>query len=127
MIPSTQPYLVRALHEWCTENNFTPYIVVYVTGQCRVPREFVKDNEIVLNVSYGAAHKLQIDNEFIQFNARFSGVPQQLIIPISHVVAIYAKENGQGMSFPRPTGETPTPEPSSPAKNNIKPTLTRVK
>ena len=102
---STRPYLIRALHEWCTENGFTPYIAVFVDASVRVPPEYVKNNEIVLNVGFEATSALQLGNEFIEFKARFGGSSRQITVPVSHVIAIYARENGQGMAFPAPTGE----------------------
>jgi stringent starvation protein B len=97
---STRPYLVRAIYEWCTDNGLTPYVAVAVDGSVQVPREFVKNNEIVLNVSFDATSALKLGNEFIEFKARFSGTPREIMVPIERVMAIYAKENGQGMSFP---------------------------
>ena len=97
---STRPYLVRALYEWCTDNGLTPYVAVRVDDTVQVPREFVKNNEIVLNISFDATSSLQLGNDFIQFNARFSGSAREIIVPMTHVMAIYARENGQGMSFP---------------------------
>jgi len=98
--PSTRPYLIRALYEWCTDNGFTPYVAVAVDASVQVPREFVKDGEIVLNVSYDATSGLNIGNDFIAFKARFGGVPREILVPIERVMAIYARENGQGMAFP---------------------------
>jgi stringent starvation protein B len=100
---STRPYLIRALHDWCTDNGFTPYLAVYVDKTVQVPREYVKNNEIVLNVSFDATSQLQLGNEFIEFKARFGGVGRDIAVPIDHVIAIYARENGQGMAFPVPT------------------------
>lgn len=100
---STRPYLVRALHDWCTDNGFTPLLAVHVDESVRVPMEFVKNNEIVLNVSFDATSGLRLGNEFIDFKARFGGVPRDIAVPIDHVIAIYARENGQGMAFPVPT------------------------
>jgi stringent starvation protein B len=99
---STRPYLVRALHEWCTDNGFTPYIAVHVDGTVRVPMEYVKNNEIVLNIGFEATTGLELGNEFISFKARFGGVARELSVPLDHVTAIYARENGQGMAFPAP-------------------------
>ncbi len=96
---STKPYLLRALYEWCTDNGFTPYIVVAVDARTRVPMEFVKDGEIVLNISFEATGNLKMDNEFITFKARFGGIARELEIPVDNVSAIYARENGQGMAF----------------------------
>ena len=98
-LTSTQPYLIRAIHEWCLDNGFTPYIVVSVNESVQVPREFVKDGEIVLNASYDATSGLQLGNDFIEFKARFGGKPHDIIVPLRRVVAIYARENGQGMAF----------------------------
>jgi stringent starvation protein B len=98
----TRPYLVRALHEWCTDNGFTPYLAVFVDGSVQVPMEYVKNQEIVLNVGFDATSGLQMGNEFIEFKARFGGVARDIVVPVDHVVAIYARENGQGMAFPAP-------------------------
>jgi len=100
---STRPYLLRALHDWCTDNGFTPYIAVSVGPGVQVPMEYVKNNEIVLNVGFDATSSLQLGNETIEFKARFGGVAREIIVPVDHVVAIYARENGQGMAFPMPT------------------------
>lgn len=101
-IPSTRPYLIRALHEWCADNGFSPYIAVQVDASVRVPMEFVKNGEIVLNVSMEATSSLKLGNEFLEFKARFGGVAREIVVPVSHVIAIYARENGQGMAFPAP-------------------------
>jgi stringent starvation protein B len=100
---STRPYLLRALHDWCTDNGFTPYIAVFVGAGVQVPMEYVKNNEIVLNVGFEATSGLQLGNEFIEFKARFGGVSREIRVPVENVVAIYARENGQGMAFPVPT------------------------
>ena len=101
-ITSTRPYLIRAIHEWCLDNGFTPYIVVSVNETTQVPREFVKDGEIVLNASYDATSGLQLGNDFIEFNARFGGIAREIMVPVDNVIAIYARETGQGMAFPSP-------------------------
>lgn len=101
-LPSTRPYLIRALHEWCVDNGFSPYIAVQVDASVRVPMEFVKNGEIVLNVSPDATSALRLGDEFVEFKARFGGVAREIVIPVTHVVAIYARENGQGMAFPAP-------------------------
>jgi stringent starvation protein B len=98
-LPPTKPYLLRAVWEWCSDNGFVPHIVVEVDGSCRVPLEFVKDGQIVLNVGAEATHGLQIANDFIHFQGRFGGVAQELVIPVARVSAIYARENGAGMAF----------------------------
>ncbi len=100
---STRPYLVRALHDWCIDNGFTPYIAVYVDSSVQVPLEYVKNNEIVLNVGIDATSGLKLGNETIEFKARFGGSAREILVPVDHVVAIYARENGQGMAFPVPT------------------------
>ncbi len=100
---STRPYLIRALHDWCTDNGFTPYVAVYVDASVQVPMEYVKNNEIVLNVGFEATTALKLGNEFIEFKARFGGMAREIVVPVDHVVAIYARENGQGMAFPVPT------------------------
>ena len=99
-VPSNKPYLIRALHQWCTDFGFTPFIAVFVDARVEVPMEFVKNDEIVLNLSIEACHQLQMENDWISFQARFGGVPRKILVPVSHVLAIYARENGQGMSFP---------------------------
>src|SRR5688572_3139813 len=110
---STRPYLLRALHDWCTDNGFTPYIAVFVDRQVQVPMEYVKNNEIVLNVGFEATSGLKLGNEFIEFKARFGGSAREIVVPVDHVVAIYARENGQGMAFPVPTEAAPAPESSA--------------
>jgi stringent starvation protein B len=110
---STRPYLIRALHDWCTDNGFTPYIAVFVDASVQVPNEYVKNNEIVLNIGFEATTALKLGNELIEFKARFGGTSREIIVPVDHVIAIYARENGQGMAFPvpseAPAGMTPAP------------------
>ncbi|WP_412479227.1 ClpXP protease specificity-enhancing factor [Azonexus sp. IMCC34839] len=98
-LPSTKPYLLRAIWEWCCDNGYTPYIAVQVDGRTQVPREFVRDGQIVLNVGPDATNKLQMGNELIEFQARFGGIARELSVPIEQVSAIYARENGAGMAF----------------------------
>lgn len=100
---STRPYLIRALHDWCTDNGYTPYLAVYVDASVQVPMEYVKNHEIVLNVGFEATSGLRLGNDFIEFKARFGGVARDIVVPVDHVIAIYARENGQGMAFPVPT------------------------
>ena len=104
---STRPYLLRALYEWCTDNALTPYIAVLVDDTVQVPREYVQNGEIVLNISFDATSSLQLGNEFIEFKARFAGSAREIMVPVSRVIAIYARENGQGMAFPIPAPGTP--------------------
>jgi stringent starvation protein B len=99
---STRPYLIRALFEWCVDQGLTPYLLVVVNENVRVPKEFIKNGEIVLNISPEATGGLQLGNEWIEFKARFGGVAREIFVPVEQVVAIYAKENAQGMAFPRP-------------------------
>ena len=103
---TTKPYLIRAIHEWCLEQGYTPYLNVAVDSATRVPREFVKDGQIVLNLSPEATHQLVMGNDAITFSARFSGVAQSLVVPVAAVAAVYARENGQGMAFDVVPGES---------------------
>jgi len=138
-VPSIKPYLLRGIYEWCLDQGFTPYLAVAVDGHTRVPREYVKDGQIVLNLGTEATHQLLMGNDLITFSARFNGVAQALSIPIDNVSAIYARENGQGMAFEavthegelslaedaepavQPSTETPAPAPAGRSH------LTRVK
>jgi len=130
---STKPYLIRAIHEWCTDSNLTPYLTVRVDANTRVPAEYVKDGEIVLNVSHDATHRLTIGNELIQFSARFGGVSRECSVPMDAVSGIFAKENGEGLVFPREAepavvDEAPVePEPPAAPTNGGKPRLQVVK
>ena len=96
---STKPYLVRAIYEWCTDSGLTPYLVVTAGRHTRVPMEFAKDGQIVLNISQAAARNLVIGNDMIQFSARFGGVSRDIEVPMEAVASIYARENSQGLSF----------------------------
>ncbi|MBV6305453.1 ClpXP protease specificity-enhancing factor [Candidimonas humi] len=96
---STKPYLIRALHEWCTDNGYTPHIVVTVDANTIVPRAHIHDGQITLNIGTLATNRLSMGNEFIEFQARFSGVTEQIFVPVSAVSAIYARETGAGMGF----------------------------
>ena len=107
--PSTRPYLIRALHEWCADNGFAPHLAVRVDSSVQVPQEYVKNGEIVLNVSFDATSSLRLGNDFIEFKARFGGVAREIVVPVTHVVAIYARENGQGMAFPPPSASELVP------------------
>jgi stringent starvation protein B len=99
MLPSSKPYLIRAIYEWCNDNGFAPYLAVSVDAMTKVPRAFVKDGEIVLNIGTEATQGLVMGNEEIRFQARFSGAAQTIAVPVERVLAIYARENGQGMAF----------------------------
>ena len=129
-LPSTKPYLIRAIHQWCSDNGFTPYLAVTVDARTRVPMEHVRDGSIVLNVGYEATARLEMSNEGVSFQARFGGVARDLYIPIGNVSAIYAKENGAGMAFepesaPPADGDGPEPEPPTPPAS--RPKLQRIK
>jgi len=103
-----RPYLLRAYYDWLVDNSFTPYLVVDATYLgVNVPVEYVKDGQIVLNLSANATGNLQLTNDFIQFNARFKGVSRELYIPMGAALAIYARENGDGVMF-EPETEQPT-------------------
>lgn len=128
---STKPYLLRAIYEWCTDNGYTPYLAAMVDGQTQVPREFVKNGEIVLNISFSATSGLKMDNDSIHFSARFGGVSRQISVPVENVAAIYARENGQGMAFDiskapaKNTGPEPDPAIASDPSSSA-PALTSV-
>ena len=98
LIP-TKPYMLRAMHEWCVDNNLTPHLMVAVNSQTRVPMAYVKDGEIVLNINYTATKDLHMDNDSVVFSARFGGVSQNIYVPMNAVKGIFARENGQGMFF----------------------------
>lgn len=136
---STKPYFVRAIFEWCVDQALTPYVTVAVGQNTRVPREFVKDGQIVLNIGPDATSQLLLGNEEITFQARFNGVVFPVVVPIEAVAAIFAKENGQGMAFEvadetdgaqagtddEPVPEVPSDEPPPPPAG--RPHLTRIK
>ena len=138
--PSTRPYLLRAMYEWCVDSGFTPYVAVMADETVQVPHEFVKDGQVVLNIGPDATNGLLIGNELIEFRARFAGVVREILVPVDRVMAIYARENGQGMAFPAVPvtdkgpravppatsagGDTP-PEP--PPSGGKRPVLTRIK
>lgn len=107
---STKPYFVRAIFEWCVDQGLTPYISVVVGARTRVPREFVKDGQIVLNIGPDATSQLLLGNDEITFQARFNGIAFPVVVPVDAVAAIFAKENGQGMSFEGAGSETQPPE-----------------
>lgn len=99
-VTSTRPYLIRALYEWCTDNGLTPHVAVAVNDRVQVPSEFVQNGEIVLNIGLDATSSLKLGNDFIEFKARFAGTAREIMVPVDQVMAIYARENGQGMAFP---------------------------
>ena len=133
---STKPYFIRAIYEWCSDCGYTPYLSVRVDDRTRVPAEYVKNGEIVLNVSLNATRNLTINNELIQFSARFNGVSREVSIPVDRVQGIFARENGQGAFFtvessaavaaaPTPVagvpeGEVEPPKPPAAGKSRLK-------
>lgn len=139
--PSVRPYLIRALYEWCTDSGFTPLMALYVDGNVQVPREYVKNNEIVLNISFEATRNLKLGNEYVEFQTRFGGVTHSVMAPVGCVTAVYARENGQGMSFPYEQAPAPvhaitpqddggsTPKPPTPPATTPRkrPALKRIK
>jgi stringent starvation protein B len=136
--PSTKPYLMRAIYEWCVDSGYTPYLSVTVDPVTRVPIEYVKDGQIVLNIGPVAVERFKIGNDLIEFSARFNGAGREISIPVGAVSAIYARENGQGLSFEVTAADAPAsaqiakadesdetrPEPPRPSG---KPSLRRVK
>jgi stringent starvation protein B len=131
---STKPYLMRAIYEWCIDQGYTPFLQVQVSERTRVPREYVKDGTIVLNLGPEATHQMKLGNEEISFQARFNGAAFSVQVPVDAVAAIYARENGQGMGFEvsSETGSGPEqilPDDPSPPETPApsRPTLTRVK
>ena len=127
---STRPYLLRALHEWMLDNGLTPQLIVDADNdRVQVPRQYVVDGRIVLNIADSAVRNLSLGNEQVEFQARFGGAPLQLFIPIQQVVAIVARENGAGMSFsedppaqdqPRDTGDKTPPDDRGPGRPKLK-------
>ena len=135
---STKPYLLRAIHEWCMDNGYTPHLLVAVNPQTRVPMAYVKAGEIVLNLNYTATKDLLMDNEAVSFSARFAGVSQNLYVPMTAVKGLFARDTGQGMYFEVDNmpadvalfdGASQVPNQSNPSTvvNSKKPKLTIVK
>ncbi len=139
-LATVRPHLIRAMYEWCCEQGLTPYLAVFVDSQVQVPMEFVRNNEITFNIGLEATGDLQITNDSVKFKARFGGVLRQIDVPVTHVLAIYGRENGQGMAFPKidfaqiqadaatnlPTQPAAMPAPAA-TKEKARPALTRVK
>jgi stringent starvation protein B len=109
---SNRPYLLRAIYDWITDNQLTPYVLVDATAEgVRVPPQVIKNGQVVLNLAMRAVANLELGNDYINFQARFSGVSQAIHIPVQAVLALYAQENGQGMMFPAEEGDPPPPAP----------------
>ena len=113
-LPSNKPYLLRAIYEWIVDNNATPHVALFAENpDVLVPEQFVDDGKIILNISPTAAQGLLIDNDSLSFSARFGGKPFNVYAPISAVLALYASENGEGLSFDlEPYDDTPPEDPS---------------
>jgi stringent starvation protein B len=132
---SSQPYLIRAIYDWIVDNNFTPYLLVNAENEyAMIPREYIEDGKIVLNINPSAISDLQMGNDYIMFNARFSGKAMEVSVPVAAVLAIYARENGQGMMFDEKNNDLPPtppddhrPQKSSPPVKASKPQLKVVK
>lgn len=119
---SNRPYLLRAIYDWITDNNLTPYVLVDAAREgVQVPPQVIKNGQVVLNLAMRAVANLDLGNDWITFQARFSGVSQQIYIPIPAVLALYAQENGQGMMFPAEEGGD-VPPPSGPEDDTPPPT-----
>lgn len=121
---SLKPYLIRSIYEWIIDNNLTPHLLVDADNDSAVlPREFVEDGKIVLNIRPEAIQGLALGNEEIEFNARFSGKAMHIVTPIAAVLAIYAKENGKGMIFDQEDNDgddEPPPAKKPPTKPNLR-------
>ncbi len=111
---STRPYLIRAIYEWCVDNSYTPYLAVKVNAATEVPRAYVKDGEIVLNLGSNAVRDLDMGNDLISCSSRFGGVAHQLFVPVEAVIGIFAKETGQGLVFQAETNDEPAPDTPTP-------------
>jgi stringent starvation protein B len=109
---SQKSYLIRAIYEWCVDNEFTPYLAANVDENTLVPRQYVQSGQIVLNISSNATKNILIDNDWITFKATFGGNIQDIAVPVNNVLAVFAKENGLGMQFNQETNETKKPAKS---------------
>lgn len=123
---STKPYLIRALYEWCADSGYTPQLLVAVDARTQVPAGFIKDGQVVLDVSAGATRNLKLDNDWIQFSARFGGTSHEISIPVDRVAAIFARENGQGLHF-EPVDASPPPDQAPPEATEDAPPLPKGK
>ena len=135
---SSRPYLIRAIYEWVVDNAQTPYLLVDAEDESvQIPREYVQDGRIVLNVSPSAVAGLDLGNDYVSFNARFGGTPREVLVPVHRVMAVYSRENGQGMMFadedelepepPTPGGGDDGTVPEKPAGGARRPNLKVVK
>jgi stringent starvation protein B len=124
---STRPYLIRAIHEWCVDSGLTPYLAVRVNDRTEVPVAYVKDGEIVLNLSVGAVRNMELGNEWITCSGRFGGSSFDLIVPVDAVIGIFAKETGQGLVFQGADSDAPPPSSAEIKTMPRKPQLSIVK
>ena len=125
---TNRPYLLRALYEWITDNGLTPHVLVDAEVEgVNVPEHTIQKGKVVLNIAAGATEQLMLDNEIIDFLARFSGNPYQIVVPMSAVIAIYARENGQGMMFAQDDESDSPDDPSDGPATPKRPHLTVVK
>ncbi|MDH5602204.1 MAG: ClpXP protease specificity-enhancing factor [Gammaproteobacteria bacterium] len=127
---SSQPYLIRAMYDWIIDNGLTPYLLVNAKNDyAMIPRDYVEDGKIVLNINPSAVSELQLGNDYIMFNARFSGKAMEVSVPTVAVLAIYARENGQGMMFDETNNDNPPtpPQNNTPTEKPKKPQLKVVK
>lgn len=124
---SNRPYLIRALYEWIMDNGLSPYLLVKADENACVPREYIEDGKIILNIHADAVKGLQLGNDVINFSARFGGKPQQITVPVSSVLAIYARENGKGLIFPEEEEDTDTPVGVDENKGKQRPHLKVIK
>lgn len=127
-LPSAKPYLLRGMVQWMEDNGLTPQVLVDATlDGVSVPQEHVKSGKIVLNIALEATARRDLDNEFVAFGARFGGVAREVWVPMAAVLAVYARENGQGMTFPTDDSETPPPPEAPTPPTPERPKLRVVK
>lgn len=125
---SNRPYILRALHEWIIDNGMTPYVLVNAgMAGVEVPEQYVQDERVVLNISPGAVHDLELGNEFVSFSARFGGTPTRVFLPVQAILAIYARENGKGMIFPEEEAAGDAAEDKAAQEEEKKPFLKVIK
>ena len=114
--PPKRPYLLRAMHQWITDSGNTPHVIVDAArAGDDIPRAYVQDGKLMLNLSYSATQRLKIDNDWVEFDARFTGVIHHVRVPVAAVLGVYARETGEGMMFPEDDAGPPaSPEPPAP-------------
>lgn len=125
--PTTKPYLMRAIYEWCVDNGLTPYLAVRVDEQTRVPAAYVKDGEIILNIGPDAVKNLQMANDFVSCGGRFGGVAHEILVPVGAVIGIFARESGEGLVFEAQASSPPPDDGGEPPAPHGKPHLRVVK